>query len=91
MSFHNRQFTTFPHRSPLFCPLTDGKKWCKVVLMTDVLTETMSSEEACEMLKIHYNTLIRWGRKGKITRVEYPQRTYRYYREEVKKIMQEGL
>lgn len=53
--------------------------------------DMMTSKEVMATFGISYSTLYRWKKSGRISFVEYPIHTYKYFREEIEKIIQKGF
>lgn len=57
----------------------------------EMVTEMLGAKEVMEKLRISKPTLMRWRRTGKIKSFEFPANNYRYPKEEVERILKEGL
>ncbi len=55
----------------------------------DKMTGLLTLKEACELLKVHPNTLRAWDKKGILPAVRIGERRVRRYRkEDIRKLMQ---
>jgi excisionase family DNA binding protein len=59
--------------------------------MEDSVKDMVTLQDALKDLGVSYQTLVRWRRAGKIRYVEFPRQRYRYYREDIDKILKEGF
>lgn len=58
---------------------------------SDELPELVTLKEACDLLKVHPNTLRAWDKKGILPAVRIGEKRIRKYRkEDIRKLMQSG-
>lgn len=60
-------------------------------MSTEIVTEMYTTKETMKILGISKETLNRWRKSEKIKSFEFPSQHYRYPKQEVERILKEGL